>query len=1100
MIEEINNAVIKVDKQLKRFQAASVNYVLHQLYSKNRNKVLIADEVGLGKTIIAKGVIAKATQLYKKEGEPFHVVYICSNQVLAYQNIKKLNPFGESENPLSRLIFLAYNPKISIESPLRLSSLTPNTSFQLTNSVGYKEERAIIFKLLFEYADFNNYECTWRKLMRGNNQIGTISWNNLINQTINRNTDWLRPELAKNYRDRLKKIPFNKDIHRSMYAFLKRDKYSSFYHSLTALIRNLDKNPNRDVLAFSYEIIRVLRKELTQECVSYLNADLFILDEFQRFKTLLDGEDQSEAAEIAKAVLHDDDSKVLLLSATPFKPFTTHLDQLNGENHHEDFKKIIEYLGGSGGKKLWKGFKKDQEAFFEILRHPEIALSNESLAEQKRLNLEKSFKKFLSRNERIGVASDYNNMTTNDPSDKIDITPDDIKNFIALDKLTQLLQDHKKGKRTSFGSTLEFSKSAPYPLSFLHGYKLKQYLDDHREIPEIKSHLKDNKEAWLDYQKINNYKPIGFHNNKPNYPNGKFRVLANECFKDNGEFLLWVPPSKPKYGLFGQYKDTSDFSKILLFSGWAMAPRAIATLLSYEVERRTIGSEILSDNQEKDDQRHYFASTRKPTPRLVYSVKSTETSTNYNMWMLNLTYSSRSLFNINELRSNENVGLSYFKVKRKQKQRIKDLFDELCILQKFENKTQGFDDTWYWISAPLLDAVNYENENYLSESFGLSNDGDRGKGLNSHITFLKNSLSSLMNNQEKLGRIPKDLFSVLAEITLSSPANTSALALYNNYKNNYFLEDNNSLYIHATECAEALITLFNKPESISAVRISIQKGKSYWKKVLRYCASGSISDMLEEYIYMLKNCNGVDSIELIPNLLNDVLGVRTSSIDVELLNKTKGYQTKSMRCHFAMNYGDQKINTDSGSNRMVNIRSIFNSPFRPFVLASTSVGQEGLDFHFYCRKIFHWNLPYNAIDLEQREGRINRYKSLVIRQKLAEVIPNEDVYQNAELSVWENIFDKAEEKYKIDNTGIKPFWYLDDGKSTIERFVPYHPLSKDHKKYEQLKITLALYRLTFGQPRQEELIQALDGLNLTENEIVQLRKSLLINLSPLKDF
>ena len=66
MNEQINNAVIKIDTQLKKFQAASVKYVLDQLYTINRNKVLIADEVGLGKTIIAKGVIAKATQLYKK--------------------------------------------------------------------------------------------------------------------------------------------------------------------------------------------------------------------------------------------------------------------------------------------------------------------------------------------------------------------------------------------------------------------------------------------------------------------------------------------------------------------------------------------------------------------------------------------------------------------------------------------------------------------------------------------------------------------------------------------------------------------------------------------------------------------------------------------------------------------------------------------------------------------------------------------------------------------------------------------------------------------------------------------------------------------------
>jgi hypothetical protein len=32
----------------------------------------------------------------------------------------------------------------------------------------------------------------------------------------------------------------------------------------------------------------------------------------------------------------------------------------------------------------------------------------------------------------------------------------------------------------------------------------------------------------------------------------------------------------------------------------------------------------------------------------------------------------------------------------------------------------------------------------------------------------------------------------------------------------------------------------------------------------------------------------------------------------------------------------------------------------------------------------HWNLPCNPIDLEQREGRINRFKCLAIRQNVAD--------------------------------------------------------------------------------------------------------------------
>ena len=41
---------------------------------------------------------------------------------------------------------------------------------------------------------------------------------------------------------------------------------------------------------------------------------------------------------------------------------------------------------------------------------------------------------------------------------------------------------------------------------------------------------------------------------------------------------------------------------------------------------------------------------------------------------------------------------------------------------------------------------------------------------------------------------------------------------------------------------------------------------------------------------------------------------------------------------------------------------------------STSIGQEGLDFHTYCHAVVHWNLPSNPVDMEQREGRVHRYK------------------------------------------------------------------------------------------------------------------------------
>jgi hypothetical protein len=59
-----------------------------------------------------------------------------------------------------------------------------------------------------------------------------------------------------------------------------------------------------------------------------------------------------------------------------------------------------------------------------------------------------------------------------------------------------------------------------------------------------------------------------------------------------------------------------------------------------------------------------------------------------------------------------------------------------------------------------------------------------------------------------------------------------------------------------------------------------------------------------------------------------------------------------------------------------------------------------------------------------------------------------------------------------------------------------YPFSKDIQKYKLLTETLTYYRLTFGQPRQEELIETLFQSGLTSEEIQKLRKHILIDLSP----
>ena len=159
------------------------------------------------------------------------------------------------------------------------------------------------------------------------------------------------------------------------------------------------------------------------------------------------------------------------------------------------------------------------------------------------------------------------------------------------------------------------------------------------------------------------------------------------------------------------------------------------------------------------------------------------------------------------------------------------------------------------------------------------------------------------------------------------------------------------------------------------------------------------------------------------------MAIKTTLYGVDTLNSFKkralGGKAKAMnlRTHFAVAFTKGEGNSDKSTDRKKIVRNAFNSPFRPFVLASTSIGQEGLDFHNYCRKIVHWNLPSNPIDLEQREGRINRFECLAIRQNIAKRYG--DIIFDS--NVWTELFDTAavQEKAKSGKSSdLIPYWGL----------------------------------------------------------------------------
>ena len=182
------------------------------------------------------------------------------------------------------------------------------------------------------------------------------------------------------------------------------------------------------------------------------------------------------------------------------------------------------------------------------------------------------------------------------------------------------------------------------------------------------------------------------------------------------------------------------------------------------------------------------------------------------------------------------------------------------------------------------------------------------------------------------------------------------------------------------------------------------------------------------------------------------------------------------------------------------LRSVrVNSPFRPFLLASTSIGQEGLDFHPWCHRLLHWNLPSNPVDLEQREGRVHRYDGHAVRKNVAEQYA-ERAFANWKLGVnlWSLMFAYAEQDARNANeSDLVPHW-ISDGDCKVERIVPLLPYSTEQAQFERLKRQLVAYRVVFGQPRQEELLNILgrtpERTGLSAEQLAELT----IDLTPKK--
>ena len=116
------------------------------------------------------------------------------------------------------------------------------------------------------------------------------------------------------------------------------------------------------------------------------------------------------------------------------------------------------------------------------------------------------------------------------------------------------------------------------------------------------------------------------------------------------------------------------------------------------------------------------------------------------------------------------------------------------------------------------------------------------------------------------------------------------------------------------------------------------------------------------------------------------------------------------------------------------------------------------------------------MDLEQREGRIHRYKGHVIRRNLAKVFGLADlkVAAQEQIDPWRMLFQYALADRADGQNDLIPYWVFEpENGLKINRFIPALPLSRDLEMLKNLQGSLAAYRMVMGQPRQEDLVNFL---------------------------
>jgi hypothetical protein len=573
--------------ELKPFQRATVQAVLSAFDRRRKTRrFLVADEVGLGKTVVAQHVIREMMSK-RYNVKPFVVFYMCSNLTIARQNRRKLleiPPAEERETadcPVDRLSLLRASEPPQ-HPDLHLYSLTPDTSIPIRKRHrrdGRKEERALIHALV-ERLWPRLFDELGRNVFQGS---ATVHWKQSVKQQETKASNTaLRAAFLKSVREE-----FQVAEGRHFLAEL-RARWES--GKLNAL-----------------ELIVHLRNALAASAIEEVCPDLVIFDEFQKFDDLLKKqEDQAAERVIGQLLGHGTHHPpaLLLLSATPYRLFTRRWEEEAGASHRSEFFELIEVLFGGDGKGsdsvAARKRKECEDAFIQLETELRKGKPGSDEAHHARRGIEQLLCPIIARTERASHDEGWDEFRTESLSAPIE--PEDLSVFKHLKSCFDEAHCH---------SAVPYWTSIPLPMqtmgSHYVAWKSSRQVDGNG-LPYLNAKMRD------DYQSLKSW------------PHPRLRALTQLAPSEHLT-VPWLPPTAPWWSLRGVWKNRLPSPrKLLVFSRFRAVPQAIAATLSYDLEARSLADERLPYSEvsrrrllSATDKRHPLLGLFHPSPFIVSS-------------------------------------------------------------------------------------------------------------------------------------------------------------------------------------------------------------------------------------------------------------------------------------------------------------------------------------------------------------------------------------------------------------------------------------------------------------------------------------------------